>query len=273
MVVTMGGHVMTSAAAAVSSSTASISSAGSHLTFNPFLIPGMSHGLLYPHMFLPHGSIMALPGMPPSPSPSPASATAADSSGSPKRKRKKVREEGAVVDGSAVHAGRAGSPHVDNSSSSGSVLARGPADIPVSVSPVTLQTRLLEVGQTGAMVNSNSVVPLEEEEGRRRGAPPLQSQEPSDSHGSKGQDNGGRETPGIEQLPPGGNMVVVSREEEEQGQGQVTERELAAQQQMKEVEEEEEGKDDKLPPESDVREECGGLIREEGEEGGEGGSQ
>ncbi|KAK5911932.1 hypothetical protein CesoFtcFv8_001857 [Champsocephalus esox] len=38
---------------------------GSHLTFNPFLIPGMSHGLLYPHMFLPHGGIMALPAMPP----------------------------------------------------------------------------------------------------------------------------------------------------------------------------------------------------------------
>uniref|UniRef100_A0A672GGA8 Chromodomain helicase DNA binding protein 6 n=1 Tax=Salarias fasciatus TaxID=181472 RepID=A0A672GGA8_SALFA len=39
--------------------------AGGHLTFNPFLIPGMSHGLLYPHMFLPHGGIMALPAMPP----------------------------------------------------------------------------------------------------------------------------------------------------------------------------------------------------------------
>uniref|UniRef100_H3DJD5 Chromodomain helicase DNA binding protein 6 n=1 Tax=Tetraodon nigroviridis TaxID=99883 RepID=H3DJD5_TETNG len=37
--------------------------AGSHITFNPFLIPGMSHGLLYPHMFLPHGGIMALPAM------------------------------------------------------------------------------------------------------------------------------------------------------------------------------------------------------------------
>uniref|UniRef100_A0A6Q2X7V5 DNA helicase n=1 Tax=Esox lucius TaxID=8010 RepID=A0A6Q2X7V5_ESOLU len=59
------------------------SSSGSHLAFNPFLIPGMSHGLLYPHMFLPHGGIMALPGMPP-----------ADSSGSPKRKKKRTREEG-----------------------------------------------------------------------------------------------------------------------------------------------------------------------------------
>uniref|UniRef100_A0A665TLM0 Chromodomain helicase DNA binding protein 6 n=1 Tax=Echeneis naucrates TaxID=173247 RepID=A0A665TLM0_ECHNA len=61
-------------------------SAGSHLTFNPFLIPGMSHGLLYPHMFLPHGGIMALPAMPPG---------ALDGSpGSPKRRRKRGREEG-----------------------------------------------------------------------------------------------------------------------------------------------------------------------------------
>ncbi|XP_029906908.1 chromodomain-helicase-DNA-binding protein 6 isoform X2 [Myripristis murdjan] len=60
--------------------------AGSHLTFNPFLIPGMSHSLLYPHMFLPHGGIMALPAMPPG---------ASDSSpGSPKRRRKRGREEG-----------------------------------------------------------------------------------------------------------------------------------------------------------------------------------
>ena len=59
---------------------------GSHLTFNPFLIPGMSHGLLYPHMFLPHGGIMALPAMPPG---------AVDGSpGSPKRRRKRGREEG-----------------------------------------------------------------------------------------------------------------------------------------------------------------------------------
>uniref|UniRef100_A0A8C6UD48 DNA helicase n=1 Tax=Neogobius melanostomus TaxID=47308 RepID=A0A8C6UD48_9GOBI len=57
----------------------------SHLTFNPFLIPGMSHGLLYPHMFLPHGGIMALPAMPPG---------AADGSpGSPKRRRKKEEEK------------------------------------------------------------------------------------------------------------------------------------------------------------------------------------
>uniref|UniRef100_A0A8C2KAI3 Chromodomain helicase DNA binding protein 6 n=1 Tax=Cyprinus carpio TaxID=7962 RepID=A0A8C2KAI3_CYPCA len=72
-----------STAASTSSSSSSITSTGSHLTFNPFLIPGMSHSLLYPHMFLPPGSIMALPSM-----------TAADSTGSPKRKRKKVREEG-----------------------------------------------------------------------------------------------------------------------------------------------------------------------------------
>uniref|UniRef100_A0A8C2AJN3 Chromodomain helicase DNA binding protein 6 n=1 Tax=Cyprinus carpio TaxID=7962 RepID=A0A8C2AJN3_CYPCA len=73
---------VSTAAATSSSSSSSITSTGSHLTFNPFLIPGMSHSLLYPHMFLPPGSIMALPSM-----------TAADSTGSPKRKRKKVREE------------------------------------------------------------------------------------------------------------------------------------------------------------------------------------
>uniref|UniRef100_W5KQJ9 Chromodomain helicase DNA binding protein 6 n=1 Tax=Astyanax mexicanus TaxID=7994 RepID=W5KQJ9_ASTMX len=71
------------ASMATSSSSASITSTGSHLAFNPFLIPGMSHGLLYPHMFLPHGSIMALPAMP-----------AADSTGSPKRRRKKAGLEG-----------------------------------------------------------------------------------------------------------------------------------------------------------------------------------
>uniref|UniRef100_A0A8C9WE42 Chromodomain helicase DNA binding protein 6 n=1 Tax=Scleropages formosus TaxID=113540 RepID=A0A8C9WE42_SCLFO len=70
---------------------------GSHLAFNPFLIPGMSHGLLYPHMFLPHGGIMALPSMP-----------HADSSGSPKRKKKKLREEG------AEEAGVKGSPQTDS---------------------------------------------------------------------------------------------------------------------------------------------------------------
>lgn len=60
-------------------------STSSHLTFNPFLIPGMSHGLLYPHMFLPHGGIMALPAMPPG---------AVDGSpGSPKRRRKKEEEK------------------------------------------------------------------------------------------------------------------------------------------------------------------------------------
>lgn len=59
--------------------------ASSHLTFNPFLIPGMSHGLLYPHMFLPHGGIMALPAMPPG---------AVDASpGSPKRRRKEKKDE------------------------------------------------------------------------------------------------------------------------------------------------------------------------------------
>uniref|UniRef100_A0AAQ5Z851 DNA helicase n=1 Tax=Amphiprion ocellaris TaxID=80972 RepID=A0AAQ5Z851_AMPOC len=81
----------TAAAIITSTSRAHISSAhlggtGSHLTFNPFLIPGMSHGLLYPHMFLPHGGIMALPAMPPG---------AVDGSpGSPRRRRKRGREEG-----------------------------------------------------------------------------------------------------------------------------------------------------------------------------------
>uniref|UniRef100_A0A8C7NNG8 Chromodomain helicase DNA binding protein 6 n=1 Tax=Oncorhynchus mykiss TaxID=8022 RepID=A0A8C7NNG8_ONCMY len=69
-----------------SSSMASTTSSGSHQAFNPFLIPGMSHGLLYPHMFLPHGGVMALPGMPP-----------ADSSSSPKMKKKRTKEEGVVV--------------------------------------------------------------------------------------------------------------------------------------------------------------------------------
>lgn len=58
--------------------------AGSHITFNPFLIPGMSHGLLYPHMFLPHGGIMALPAMPPGAVDGPQS--------SPKRRRKRERD-------------------------------------------------------------------------------------------------------------------------------------------------------------------------------------
>ncbi|XP_066519392.1 chromodomain-helicase-DNA-binding protein 6 isoform X2 [Hoplias malabaricus] len=65
------------------SSSPSITSTGSHLAFNPFLIPGMSHGLLYPHMFLPHGGIMTLPAL-----------ATADSSSSPKRKRKKAADDG-----------------------------------------------------------------------------------------------------------------------------------------------------------------------------------
>uniref|UniRef100_A0A8K9UJ19 Chromodomain helicase DNA binding protein 6 n=1 Tax=Oncorhynchus mykiss TaxID=8022 RepID=A0A8K9UJ19_ONCMY len=76
----MGSHSI----AAITTTTAT--SSGSHQAFNPFLIPGMSHGLLYPHMFLPHGGVMALPGMPP-----------ADSSSSPKMKKKRTKEEGVVV--------------------------------------------------------------------------------------------------------------------------------------------------------------------------------
>ncbi|XP_073726574.1 chromodomain-helicase-DNA-binding protein 6 isoform X2 [Misgurnus anguillicaudatus] len=86
------GTVSTGAATTSSSSSSSITTTGSHLTFNPFLIPGMSHSLLYPHMFLPPGSIMALPAMP-----------AADSTGSPKRKRKKIREEGLVERSVVLH--------------------------------------------------------------------------------------------------------------------------------------------------------------------------
>uniref|UniRef100_A0A8C7HP47 Chromodomain helicase DNA binding protein 6 n=1 Tax=Oncorhynchus kisutch TaxID=8019 RepID=A0A8C7HP47_ONCKI len=71
----------TSSTAAVTttaaSSSAATTSSGSHQAFNPFLIPGMSHGLLYPHMFLPHGGVMALPGMPP-----------ADSSSTTQKKKK-----------------------------------------------------------------------------------------------------------------------------------------------------------------------------------------
>lgn len=81
-----------------------VSGSGSHLTFNPFLIPGMSHGLLYPHMFLPHGGIMALQGV-----------ACADGAGSPKRKKKKVREE------VAEDAAGKGSPQTDG------VALRGPA--------------------------------------------------------------------------------------------------------------------------------------------------
>uniref|UniRef100_A0AAY4EUP8 DNA helicase n=1 Tax=Denticeps clupeoides TaxID=299321 RepID=A0AAY4EUP8_9TELE len=88
-----------------SSITGNISTTGSHLTFNPFLIPGMPQGLLYPHMFLPHGSIMALPGMAP-----------ADISSSPKRKKKKMRDE---------HGGSSGSPQVDDTAT------KGPSDTPL----------------------------------------------------------------------------------------------------------------------------------------------
>lgn len=69
----------------ITNSSVSITSSGSHLTFNPFLIPGMPHGLLYPHMFLPHGSIMALP-------------SASDNTGITKQKKKKFRDEGRVIE-------------------------------------------------------------------------------------------------------------------------------------------------------------------------------
>ncbi|MEQ2167792.1 hypothetical protein GOODEAATRI_007623, partial [Goodea atripinnis] len=74
------------AAVITSTSRVHLGAAGNHHTFNPFLIPGMSHGLLYPHMFLPHGSIMTLPAVPPG-------GGADGSPGSPKRRRKRVRED------------------------------------------------------------------------------------------------------------------------------------------------------------------------------------
>lgn len=89
--------------------------AGSHHAFNPFLIPGVSHGLLYPHMFLPHGSIVALPAVPPGDA----------SPGSPKRRRKRAREdEEKVAAGDAEEA-----PHLAaSSSSSTSALEPPPAE-------------------------------------------------------------------------------------------------------------------------------------------------
>ncbi|XP_067442389.1 chromodomain-helicase-DNA-binding protein 6 isoform X1 [Thunnus thynnus] len=87
-----GAEAAAAAAIITSTSRAHLGSAhlgagtGSHLTFNPFLIPSMSHGLLYPHMFLPHGGIMALPAMPPG--------GVDGSPGSPKRRRKRGREDG-----------------------------------------------------------------------------------------------------------------------------------------------------------------------------------
>ncbi|MGH0161529.1 UNVERIFIED_CONTAM: hypothetical protein FKN15_053494 [Acipenser sinensis] len=56
------------------------------LAFNPFLIPGVSHGLLYPHMFLPHSVSMALPSV----------QQASPSEESPKSKKRKVKEDKAT---------------------------------------------------------------------------------------------------------------------------------------------------------------------------------
>uniref|UniRef100_A0A665TV52 Chromodomain helicase DNA binding protein 6 n=1 Tax=Echeneis naucrates TaxID=173247 RepID=A0A665TV52_ECHNA len=126
------------AAAIITSTT----SAGSHLTFNPFLIPGMSHGLLYPHMFLPHGGIMALPAMPPG---------ALDGSpGSPKRRRKRGREEGerdeekaaageAEERESTVKAGATPHPASSSSPSAPSTSAPEPPGPPPTEEPQTGQ--------------------------------------------------------------------------------------------------------------------------------------
>ncbi|XP_053723413.1 chromodomain-helicase-DNA-binding protein 6-like isoform X1 [Synchiropus splendidus] len=71
-----------------------------HLTFNPFLIPGLSHGLLYPHMFLPHGGIMTLPAMPPG--------SVDGSAGSLKRRRKREQDEEEEKPAAAAAAGGEG---------------------------------------------------------------------------------------------------------------------------------------------------------------------
>lgn len=52
----MGSH-------SVASITTSAPTSG-NVTFNPFMLPGMSHSLLYPHMFLSPGGLMTLPGLP-----------------------------------------------------------------------------------------------------------------------------------------------------------------------------------------------------------------
>lgn len=126
-------------------------STSSHLTFNPFLIPGMSHGLLYPHMFLPHGGIMALPAMPPG--------VVDGSPGSPKRRRKKGREEGvreeereksATGDSeeikSTVKATFTSHPSVSSSPTSSSTSALDPGPPPTEEPQTGLESR--EVGRS-----------------------------------------------------------------------------------------------------------------------------
>ncbi|XP_060926010.1 chromodomain-helicase-DNA-binding protein 6 [Limanda limanda] len=105
-------------------------SAGSHLTFNPFLIPGMSHGLLYPHMFLQHGGgIMALPAMP--------HGVMDASPGSPKRRRKRGREEGEREEEreSTVKVGVASHPASSVSPSAPSTSAPDPGPPPTEDPP------------------------------------------------------------------------------------------------------------------------------------------
>ncbi|KAJ8344324.1 hypothetical protein SKAU_G00316530 [Synaphobranchus kaupii] len=109
------GHGDPPVVTTTSSSSSSSTNGGSHLAFNPFLIPGMSHGLLYPHMFLPHGGIMALPGMPP-----------ADATGSPKRKKKRTREEGPAEPGGASPRPDSAPPKPDAAAETGAPLETGP---------------------------------------------------------------------------------------------------------------------------------------------------
>lgn len=71
-----------------SNQTESAITTSSPVAFNPFLIPGMSPGLIYPSMFLSPGISMALPGMQQSRHAEPALE-------SQKRKRKKAKGESA----------------------------------------------------------------------------------------------------------------------------------------------------------------------------------
>lgn len=111
--------------------------AGSHITFNPFLIPGMSHGLLYPHMFLPHGGIMALPAMPPGVVDGPQS--------SPKRRRKRERE-GEREKTASVEASESTVPA---SAASPLALSSSPSVPPASMTLAKEDKDVQEVGEDG----------------------------------------------------------------------------------------------------------------------------
>ncbi|XP_030634964.1 chromodomain-helicase-DNA-binding protein 6 [Chanos chanos] len=174
-------------------STGSISTTGSHLTFNPFLIPGMSHGLLYPHMFLPHGSIMALPAMP-----------VTDSTGSPKRKKKKVREEGG---GGAAGGGTGGESESGNGM--GCAVTDGEPLTEPSDGNLTESTREEGGDQSGDAT--------EEVKGQDSCAPPEVSTE-KHAEGQRGadeEDGGETEREKEDRLPEGEEVESGSREDRE----------------------------------------------------------